>query len=562
MKLYKIVFPIIAALMMVSSCADQNSLGYSVTEPDSIATLEYLKAYKPLKSYLDTVNNPKFKLGVGITVSNFNAKDVLYRLSCSNFNDVTCGYEMKEGSVVQSDGRLDTANVVKFLKNAKSAGMSVYGHNLVWHANQNATYLNSLIAPDTIKTGAKGNAGYAFKIVNPSADTLSYTVQCSYGFSSALTSGTSYELKFMVKGSTKGSIYPCLQSADYSSDNYSTVSVTNDWQSVDLTVNASAATRIRLIFSVGTFGGTLYIDDISLTPSNGSNLISNGDFETGAITGWGGWGGKSTYSISAYGEGYNPGVTYVTKTAAKKDSILTAEMQRYIKGMMAACNPYVDAWDVVNEPMSDYPDPSQLKTGSGQTLTSDEFFWQDYLGKDYAVKAFNFARKYGNSDNKLFINEYGLESTSQAKLNGLLSYISYIEGQGAKIDGIGTQMHVSTSTADTTAIIAMFQKLAATGKLIKISELDIGIADNVLTSAVTDAQLQAQAKLYNFIIRAYFKYIPAAQRYGITIWSPTDSPTSSSWRAGQPIGLWTLEYDRKRAYGGAADGLSGSYCKF
>ena len=113
-----------------------------MTEPDSIATLEYLKAYKPLKSYLDTVNNPKFKLGVGITVSNFNAKDVLYRLYCSNFNDVTCGYEMKEGSVVQSDGRLDTANVVKFLKNAKSAGMSVYGHNLVWHANQNATYLN------------------------------------------------------------------------------------------------------------------------------------------------------------------------------------------------------------------------------------------------------------------------------------------------------------------------------------------------------------------------------------------------------------------------------------
>ena len=566
MKLYKIIFPIIAALMMVSSCADQNSLGYSVTEPDSIAALEYLKAYKPLKSYLDTVNNPNFKLGVGIAISDFNAKDVLYRLYCSNFNNVTCGYEMKEGSVVQSDGSLDTADVVTFLKNAKKANMSVFGHNLVWHANQNATYLNKLIAPDTIKTGA-GSAGYALKIVNPSTTTNYWDAQFAYSLTPI--NGVTYELKFMVKGTATGTLRPCLQSGSadgYASNGFANVSVTTSWQSYDATVTCSSSTRQQLNISMGEFAGTLYIDNISLTPvSGGSSLISNGDFENGTISGWYGWGTSTdtpTFSISSYGEGYNPGETYVTKSSAKKDSILTAEMQRYIKGMMTACNPYVHAWDVVNEPMSDYPDPTQLKTGSGQTLTSDEFFWQDYLGKDYAVKAFKFARQYGNSDDKLFINEYGLEATSQAKLNGLISYINYVEGQGAKIDGIGTQMHVTTSTADTTAIIAMFKTLANTGKLIKISELDMGIANNALTSAETDAELQSQAKLYNFIVRAYFKYIPAAQRYGITIWSPTDSPTTSSWRAGQPIGLWTLSYDRKRAYGGVADGLSGNYCKF
>jgi len=32
---------------------------------------------------------------------------------------------------------------------------------------------------------------------------------------------------------------------------------------------------------------------------------------------------------------------------------------------------------------------------------------------------------------------------------------------------------------------------------------------------------------------------------------------SSFWRAGEPIGLWDLNYYRKHAYAGYADGLAG-----
>ena len=58
-------------------------------------------------------------------------------------------------------------------------------------------------------------------------------------------------------------------------------------------------------------------------------------------------------------------------------------------------------------------------------------------------------------------------------------------------------------------------------------------------------------------MKAYFELIPAAQRYGITQWAVTDSPTGSSWRAGEPIGLWGLDFKRKHAYAGFAKGLSG-----
>lgn len=65
------------------------------------------------------------------------------------------------------------------------------------------------------------------------------------------------------------------------------------------------------------------------------------------------------------------------------------------------------------------------------------------------------------------------------------------------------------------------------------------------------------AEFYQFIIEKYFEIIPAAQRYGITQWCITDSPAESGWRGGEPVGLWDLNYSRKPAYGGFANGLAG-----
>ena len=52
--------------------------------------------------------------------------------------------------------------------------------------------------------------------------------------------------------------------------------------------------------------------------------------------------------------------------------------------------------------------------------------------------------------------------------------------------------------------------------------------------------------------------VPANQQYGICQWCLTDAPADSGWRKGQPVGLWDLNYQRKPAYGGFADGLASS----
>lgn len=247
-------------------------------------------------------------------------------------------------------------------------------------------------------------------------------------------------------------------------------------------------------------------------------------------------------------------------------------LDKWIGGMMTACDGKVKAFDAVNEPMSDSA-PTELKTGTagrdGSTKTN--FFWQDYLGKDYARTVVALARKYGPSDLKLFINDYNLEAAynKNAKCQGLIDMIKYWESDGVtKIDGIGTQMHVTCSLNPTTqkqnedAVVNQFKLLAATGKLIKISELDMGLADAAGKTLITDSvnteeEQNAQKAYYDFIIKAYFDNIPVAQRYGITLWSQTDSPAGSGWRPNEPIGLWNKDYVRKPAYAGFADGLAG-----
>lgn len=271
-------------------------------------------------------------------------------------------------------------------------------------------------------------------------------------------------------------------------------------------------------------------------------------------------------------------------TPEEKKEVLTNELERWIKGMMEACGGSVTAWDVVNEPISGGGDDGNGNYALQSATNPDDngvggqnFYWQDFLGDDYVRIPIKFARKYfaengGNSgDLKLFINDYNLESwwDNNKKVKSLINWIKRWESDGeTMIDGIGTQMHVSyiLNEADQKkqeeSIVNMFELLAASGKLIKITELDMGIVEKafgegIKTELVTFEQYQKMSDFYKFIIQKYFEIIPVAQQYGITQWAATDSPADSGWRKGQPIGLWDLNYNRKHTYAGFADGLAG-----
>ncbi|MDL2304731.1 endo-1,4-beta-xylanase [Bacteroides sp. OttesenSCG-928-D19] len=270
-------------------------------------------------------------------------------------------------------------------------------------------------------------------------------------------------------------------------------------------------------------------------------------------------------------------------TPEEKKEIVTLAMDNWVKGMMGACEGYVTTWDVVNEAISGRDVNGdgfyELQSAVQGTVSEDDaknnFYWQDYMGDiDYVRTTIKLARQYyeefgGNPSNlKLFINDYNLESDwdDNKKLKSLINWIARWEEDGTVVDGIGTQMHVSyhanaaTQKSKEDHIVKMYELMAATGKLVKVSELDMGYVDengnSVLTENMTEEQHKAMADYYKFIIQKYFEIIPANQQYGITQWAVTDSPKGSGWRGGEPIGLWDLNYSRKHTYAGFTDGLS------
>ena len=279
-------------------------------------------------------------------------------------------------------------------------------------------------------------------------------------------------------------------------------------------------------------------------------------------------------------------------TPQEKSDTLTWAMNKWISGMMQATEGKVKAWDLINEAISGGGNVNgfyALQTEATSEHNPQDFYWQDYFTPEMygpivekaARDAYAAVEGTNPEDLKLFINDYNLESDwdNNKKLTSLVYWIGVWEKKGkelgwnTKIDGIGSQMHISyyekpdILESKKKHIQNMLKIMAETGKLVRISEIDMGYVDKD-GKDVTTAQLEklpieervakekAMAEHYKWIIEQYFKIVPVSQQYGICQWCLTDSPTDSGWRPGQPVGLWNLNYQRKPAYGGFADGLA------
>ena len=268
-------------------------------------------------------------------------------------------------------------------------------------------------------------------------------------------------------------------------------------------------------------------------------------------------------------------------TDEEKKEVLTPVLQKWIYGMMEATEGKVKAWDVVNEAISgtdkDGDGFYELQSATRATVSADDaknnFYWQDYLGDlEYVRTAVAAARKGfadagGNPEElKLFINDYNLETANDQKLKSLIHWIGEWEKDGVtKIDGIGSQMHVTCSMdpakqkENEEAYVNMLNLMVDSHMLVRISELDMGLEDKdgnlVNTTDMTEEEHKAMRAYYEFIVKKYLEIVPENQQWGICQWCATDSPANSGWRAGLPVGLWDLDYYRKHTYAGFAAGL-------
>lgn len=385
------------------------------------------------------------------------------------------------------------------------------------------------------------------EVGNNAAKENPWNSQVNYEPGFAFENGTTYHLKMKIKGSVAGEFGAGFQNPEgyKGCGDFPAIKVTTDWKDVDVATKCNGDNALRLLLNIGKYAGTLYIDDFEVYYTKSSNTIELTDEE--------------------------------------KKNILTTALGTWIDGMMEATDGYVTSWDVVNEALSGADkdgdgkfDLQSAKRGNVSAADAkNNFYWQDYLGDiDYVRTAVAAARKSfaahnGDPDKlKLFINDYNLEEywDDNLKLRSLIQWIKDWEADGVtKIDGIASQMHISCYADPNKQedaknhIVKMLELMKESGKLCKISELDMGYVDaagkDVTYDQMTEEQHKEMRDLYTFVLQKYFEIIPAAQQYGITQWCATDSPKDSGWRPGCPTGLWDLNYLRKHTYAGFAVGL-------
>ena len=327
----------------------------------------------------------------------------------------------------------------------------------------------------------------------------------------AVTPGTTYRLSWYAKASKAADFQIDVRGdgdVKYFESKYNSFpKAGTDWtyQSVEFTV--ASGTELSFAFYGGVEAVTYYLDDIRLAPASAAASAPRR---------------RAAPAFSAVsslnGELVNDVIGYVYRD--------------WVYTMVGHFDAY--GWDVVNETFSDWP-AGAFRTP--QNTSGEVFVWGQYFKstKDWVDKAFAYATDALARNGKtavLYLNDYSLETSADKRK----AYCDYVKGN-PQVTGVGTQMHLDMATPDLkNLIVASLTDLKNTGRLVRISELDIKCTD-----------LTAQADLYKFIFQQYLEIVPAAQRGGITIWGINDR---DSWvkEENMPLLYQGVNYARKPAW--------------
>lgn len=542
MKAISLLIPIIPLVTIWSTgCQKGISTPGSTTTTDTSTTLHAAAS---------------FPLGVGVDYDSIMNNGIYTNTVLTQFSNVTAGYIMKHGAIVQSNGSYNFAKADAMIAKVTGAGLGVYGHTLCWHQNNNGNYLRGLLAvpgstpsnPSLINNGTfeagTGNSFTNFSVWNgasmvtagtaagemyegsrslkaaPTANGNPWNVQIASD-DIPMTSGTAYKVRFYAKAANAGGKFRLSNnggSAQYSADYVPTTS----WAAYEWSFTSNNATK-KICFDMGYTANTYYIDSVSVT------LV-------------------------------NPPASAASFTEQRKR--IDTSLKNFITAMITRYKDNVHAWDVANEVLDDN---GILRTG---TSSSDAFYWSDYMGDrtsaggtaitngdSLLTKVFTYAHAVDPTA-KLFLNDYGHESNPR-KMDSLIALVTRLKANGVPIDGVGLQMHMSYLVPNT-GIDNALMKMAQLGLLVRITELDISVNLGSQTDpqtanfVVTPTMFPQQADKFKYVVESYIRNVPAAQRYGITIWGVGDS---DSWlRNRQPYHtkdyplLWDENYQKKQAY--------------
>ena len=571
-KIFRNGLMMLAAGALAVSCADYNDLGGFSAEPDPQYTNEY-GDLRAVKSYINRETYPNMSIPTNMALATFNKQGLDHAVAVTNFDGVDFGYSFMPDKFVSKKGYMNFMSLKEALGHAADINLPVFGSPIVANENQSDEWFNALTAPIEVQvlpindkdvdystmdefTGTslrgkpvivknyddKGNALKIPKKAKPyiiegfDLDLLGFytitftvkseidkeeTINCTFA-DSLVNTGKDKDGKLIAK---KYTIRP------------------GGWQTVKVEwVPSKAATQGYLMIE-GNLNSVLYIRNVHVehTPDN-----------------------------------------HRAQTQEEKNDTIQYAIRKWCDGLMEANAGRIKTFNLVDKALDSKAELDGV-TYEGQNVldlkhSTDKIFWQDYLeeggisGSDlYAatvskVAKAAFEKHGGNSEElKFFIGESGLEN--QQRLSSLKYWIGKWEANGAKIDGINAELNLTysedatTQAANEATLNTLLEKLAATGKLIRLYNFDIKYQDaegaDVKADKITKAQRQALANYYGRVIKAYMAKIPSNQQAGLCKGNMFDTSNGT----GDPVGLWSKasngDWMRNAIYEGFCNALSG-----
>jgi endo-1,4-beta-xylanase len=209
-------------------------------------------------------------------------------------------------------------------------------------------------------------------------------------------------------------------------------------------------------------------------------------------------------------------------------------MRDHIHTVVGRYKGRIHGWDVVNEALN-------------EDGTLRESPWYRIIGRDYLIKAFEYARE-ADPDAELYYNDYNLEKPE--KRAGAIELVKYLQENGAPVTGIGTQSHLHLKTPSLQEIEKTITEFAALGIDVMITELEIDVlpyptgyqqgadlsnivrdeeAINPYTDGLPDDVQEELAQRYRDVFEVYLKHKDAITR--VTFWGVNDG---NSWKNNYP----------------------------
>ncbi len=518
----------LAAGAFVVSCADYNVTDNFEAEADSTFVEPY-KDLAPVKSYLDKTVYPNMSLGASLKLTEFNKQELAHCAAVTNFDNVSFGTSLMPGTIVNAKGVMNFLDMSDLLAHVEEIGYEVYGSPIAANANQADDWLNTLTAPIEI-------------LVNPIEDkTVDYTKMEEFtgtaisgkpkivkkydGNDNALKipkmaevyivegfdvdSLGSYTVTFYAKADKDESVI-CTFTGNKIQEKGTDVKFNikaGGWRKVVVEAKPASGVTDGYLLVEGNFNSAIYIQKVTVvhTPDN-----------------------------------HRP------QTAEERTDTINYALNAWCDGLMKINAGRIKSFDLIDEPIDA---KAEIQAGIYDLKHSTEkIFWQDILGSDnYAPVVSEIARgafeKHGGdpSELKFFISESGLEETK--KFESLKYWISVWDAKGAKIDGINAKLNLTysedaaTQEANKASLDNLLDNLASTGKLIRLSNLDIKYKDaegaSVTAKDITDAQRQKLADYYSYVIKSYMSKISNDKQAGICKGNLADT--------NDPVGLWSVD---------------------